>query len=101
MNDTLAKLRVEAQRVKRGEASLFVLRTWFAALDSVRGTEPPEIKGCGDNSCCVVAPKGQGTNGGCRCGAFELRRAVAALKAQRRYILASQLPANPPPKAGQ
>lgn len=93
MGDTFASLRAESLRkLSRSEAESLMLRTWKAALDSVRGTEPPELVGCGDNSCCVASPRGMATNGGCRCGEFELRRAVAALKAQRRYILASQLP---------
>lgn len=26
-----------------------------------------DIGGCGNHGCAVVAPKGQGTNGGCKC----------------------------------
>lgn len=93
MPDTFASLRAESQRkLSRREVEALMLRTWKAAIDSVRGTEPPELVGCGDHSCCIASPKGMGTNGGCRCEAFELRRAVQALKAQRRYILASYLP---------
>jgi hypothetical protein len=95
MADTLTSLRFEARNLRKlthGDAETFILRAWKSALDSVRGTEPPELEGCGDNSCCIVAPKGMATNGGCRCDERALRRAVQALKIQRRYILASYLP---------
>ena len=26
-----------------------------------------QIGGCGDGNCCIVRPKGQHTNGGCKC----------------------------------
>ena len=89
MKDTLASLRAEALKTKpsKSDAETFVLRAWKAALDSVRGQEPPELVGCGDHSCVVAPPKGTGTNAGCRCGERELRRAVQALKAQRRSYL--------------
>ena len=34
------------------------------------------MKGCGDHSCVVEKPKGQGTNGGCRCSPIALRRKI-------------------------
>lgn len=89
MSDTLHSLREEARRgVAKRETDALVLRTWKAALDSVRGRTPPELVGCGDHSCVVASPKGMGTNGGCRCDEQALRRAVNALKQQRQCMLA-------------
>lgn len=45
--------------------------------------------GCGDHSCVVVAPQGQGTNGGCRCEAFKLRRALAWWKRRAEFLVQS------------
>jgi hypothetical protein len=88
--DTLAYLRAEASgKLTRHEREALVLRTWKAALSSVRGREPVELVGCGDNSCVIVSPKGMATNGGCRCDERALRRAVLALKAQRAVYLAT------------
>jgi len=90
MGDTLASLRLEAQRTKptKHDAETFILRAWKAALDSVRGVNPPELVGCGDHSCIVAPPNGMGTNGGCRCSERDLRRAVLVLKAQRQAYMA-------------
>ena len=49
-----------------------------------------EYLGCGDHSCMFDKPRGQGTNGGCRClhsmtdrrANLRVRRAVAGLRAR-------------------
>lgn len=40
----------------------------------------PPLEGCGEHSCVISKPKGQGTNARCRCDAQTLRRAVLLLK---------------------
>lgn len=94
MTDTLSSLRAEAQRTKptKSGADTLILRAWKAALDSVRGSDPPDLVGCGDHSCCVASPKGMGTNGGCRCSERDLRRAVLILKTQRKVYMANLEP---------
>lgn len=94
MADTLESLRAEASLPPRRRPSHenLVLRTWKAALDTVRGREPPELVGCGDHSCVVAPPNGMGTNGGCRCDERDLRRAVRVLKMQRAAMLVEKEP---------
>lgn len=90
--DTLASLRAEASRVNKTEADALVLRTWSAALASVRDRPIPELVGCGDHSCVVARPNGMGTNGGCRCDEHALRRAVITLRAREQVRNAKVAP---------
>lgn len=82
MTDTLASLRAEAQRTKptKADTDTFILRAWRAGYDSRTPKNPPELVGCGDNSCIVAKPTGMATNGGCRCDEQRLKRAVMALR---------------------
>ena len=41
-----------------------------------------QLAGCGDHSCDVARPKGQGTNAGCRCNERTLRRALRIERAR-------------------
>jgi hypothetical protein len=45
-----------------------------------------EVEGCGDGSCIIQAPKGQHTNGGCRCEEPRLRRGVRYWRAKAKYL---------------
>jgi len=60
--------------VERLERELAQLRQSEDARRKGPGDFP--VLGCSDNSCEVRAPGGMGTNGGCRCEARELRRAL-------------------------
>lgn len=82
MTDTLASLRAEAQRTKptKADTDTFILRAWRVGYDSRTPKNPPELVGCGDNSCIVAKPTGMATNGGCRCDEQRLKRAVMALR---------------------
>ena len=37
-------------------------------------------RGCGDHSCIINKPEGQGTNGGCRCKPIYLRLRIQELE---------------------
>ena len=68
-----------------------------------------QIGSCGDGGCCVIAPVGQHTNGGCRCVRYpeDKYRAERALRINQRFAatLARSLPkaegedGSTPPKA--
>lgn len=44
------------------------------------------VVGCGDNSCMLVKPRGMATNGGCRCGERDLRRAIQWYKRRTIFL---------------
>ena len=46
--------------------------------------EPIELLTCGDNSCLLDKPSGQGTNGGCRC--INSRMTTSEILRVRKYI---------------
>lgn len=73
-----AELRdVEVSRSVPPEMALGGARR--AAMGREAPTRP--AVGCGDSGCPASAPGGMRTNGGCRCEAPNLRRAVAAWRA--------------------
>jgi len=81
---TLAEVRAEFKGASRNEIDSAILTAWRCALDSVRAREPSSLEqlGCGDSSCVVRRARGMATNGGCRCDAHMLRRAVEAWRAE-------------------
>ncbi len=58
-------------------------------LSEINKKDLPEAnvwEGCGDHSCKVRAPKGQGMNGGCRCHDMEPKKAISQLYLDREYF---------------
>jgi hypothetical protein len=78
---TQAQADIEALRAERDG-----LRAYIADLERVE-SEGPDL-GCGDTSCVVAPPKGQATNGRCRCSPHKLRMVVKAMRAYREAGLA-------------
>lgn len=85
MTDSIASLRQEARKAKPRDFDALLLRAWSVGINQGRPTMPPELKGCGDSSCVITPPKGQHTNGGCRCEPFALRVAIQQLKQWLRH----------------
>lgn len=54
----------------------------------VREIDLQDIGGCGDGNCCISKPKGQHTNGGCRCTYYPDNRfkVERALRANQRFV---------------
>ncbi len=65
--------RVNPQ-VEQLERMVRMLRADIERMRAEPGDSP--LVGCGDSSCIIVTPRGQHTNGGCRCDEQRLRRAV-------------------------
>lgn len=40
------------------------------------------VNGCGNHGCCIMKPRGQGTNGGCSCGPRPLARYLRLVAAE-------------------
>jgi len=70
----MARSSVSREEFAALELQNKVLRAQIESLRVNHGEYP--YHGCGDNSCIIIQPQGMGTNGGCRCGERELRRAV-------------------------
>lgn len=64
--------------VERLQAAVDMLKRDIVRMTADPGDMP--VTGCGDNSCVVARPGGMATNGGCRCEAPVLRRALAYFK---------------------
>ncbi len=62
--------------------------TLLRKLDEERRRDPGDLPftGCGDNSCLLTQPRGMATNGGCRCSATEIRRALMWWKRRSRFL---------------
>jgi hypothetical protein len=71
-------------RVEQLEREVATLRKMLASSQADPGDMP--CAGCGDNSCVVRHPTGMATNGGCRCEARELRRAVMWHKRRATFL---------------
>jgi hypothetical protein len=66
------------------EREVSLLRNVINNMRNDPGDVP--VTGCGDNSCIVARPKGQATNGGCRCEARELRYALIYYKRRSIFL---------------
>lgn len=65
-------------QVERLEREVALLRGELKRRKDDPGALP--VVGCGDGSCCIVAPSGMHTNGGCRCEDRKLRLALQYYK---------------------
>jgi len=72
------------QRNKELEAKLAAVSAALSALDNTLAT----IGGCGDGNCIVLKPKGQHTNGGCRCSQdrMKMQRFASAMNQFRDVV---------------
>jgi hypothetical protein len=61
---------------------------YLRRIDAERRKDPGDlpVRGCGDSGCIVARPTGMHTNGGCRCEAFELRRALQYYKRRAVFL---------------
>jgi hypothetical protein len=70
--------------VERFERENKRLREHIARTHADPGDLP--VTGCGDHSCVVAVCVGMGTNGGCSCNEFTLRRAMMYWRRRSEFL---------------